>query len=187
MVARPPAHRPGAEIAARRGDANGAIELLKRVAALHPDDLDIAFELARRRLLMMRQREAAMSYIDALMAQVATLDPPRKINLAHLLKEAGRRDEAITIGFAARLPPIGFAAGMLGVGVPDVMAGAATSELGPLAVEWFNSEGQEASRGPHELRRRSCSRARRLRRCASSTFSRAWAPTSRCSRRTRSF
>jgi tetratricopeptide (TPR) repeat protein len=92
--------RIAAEIAARRGDASGAVELLRRVAALHPDDLDLTFELARR-LLMMREHAAALPHIDALVAQAATLDPPRKINLAHLLKEVGRRDEAITIGFAA--------------------------------------------------------------------------------------
>ncbi|HXI12417.1 MAG TPA: tetratricopeptide repeat protein [Thermoanaerobaculia bacterium] len=92
--------RIAAEIAARRGDASGAIELLKRVAALHPDDFHITFELARR-LLLMRQRDAAMPYIDALAAQGSTLDPPRKINLAHLLKEVGRGEEAITIGFSA--------------------------------------------------------------------------------------
>ena len=92
--------RIAAEIAARRGDANGAVGLLRRVAALHPDDLDLTFEAARR-LLVMREREAALPYINALIAQVATLDPPRKINLAHLLKEVGRRDEAITIGFSA--------------------------------------------------------------------------------------
>lgn len=92
--------RIAAEIAIRQGDVTLALELLARVAALHPDDLAVAYELARR-LLLMRQPQAAMTYIDALVAHAATLDPPRKLAVAHLLKEVGRRDEAITMGFAA--------------------------------------------------------------------------------------
>jgi tetratricopeptide (TPR) repeat protein len=92
--------RIAAEIAVRQGDVKHALELLARVAALHPDDLVVAFELARR-LLLMREPQAATAYIDALVAQAGTLDPPRKLAVAHLLKEAGRRDEAITLGFAA--------------------------------------------------------------------------------------
>jgi predicted Zn-dependent protease len=92
--------RIAAEIAVRQGDVTHAIELLARVAALHPDDLDVAYELARR-LLLMRQPQAAMAYIDALIAHAGTLDPQRKLAVAHLLKEAGRRDEAITMGFIA--------------------------------------------------------------------------------------
>jgi tetratricopeptide (TPR) repeat protein len=92
--------RIAAEIAVRQGDVTHALELLARVAALHPDDVDVAYELARR-LLLMRQPQAAMAYIDALVAQAGTLDPQRKLAVAHLLKEAGRRDEAITMGFVA--------------------------------------------------------------------------------------
>ena len=62
--------------------------------------MDVAYELARR-LLLMRQPQAAMAYIDALVAQAGTLDPQRKLAVAHLLKEAGRRDEAITMGLVA--------------------------------------------------------------------------------------
>jgi tetratricopeptide (TPR) repeat protein len=89
-----------AEIAARRGDVEGAAELLARVARRHPDNLQIMFELARR-LLLMNQAITAMPYLDGLLARSAQLDAPQNMMIAHLLKEAGRQDEATKVAFRA--------------------------------------------------------------------------------------
>lgn len=88
------------EFAARQGNAPRAVELLARVAGRHPEDVDVAFELARRVLLMRRPAEAR-PYIDELLAHASELDPAQKMAVAHLLREAGRRDEAVALGFAA--------------------------------------------------------------------------------------
>lgn len=88
------------EIASRRGDAMRATELLGRIAARHPDDLRVTFELARR-LLAMRQVASALPHLDKLLAGAVALDPAQRMAVAHLLTDAGRREEAIALAFNA--------------------------------------------------------------------------------------
>lgn len=88
------------EIAFRRGDLPTASRLLSRVADRHTDDLHLTFEVARR-LLLMKEGAAAAPYLDRLAEHAATLDPQQRMAVAHLLKEAGRPQEAMRIAFRA--------------------------------------------------------------------------------------
>lgn len=88
------------EIAARQGNAARAVELLSRTAEKRPEDPHVLFELSRR-LLAMKQDVAAAAYLDRLTVVSATLRPQNRMAVAHLLKEAGRIDEAVRIALAA--------------------------------------------------------------------------------------
>lgn len=88
------------EIAARQGDAPRAIDLLARIADRHPDDPHVLFELSRR-LLAMKQDADAATYLDRLITASAASPPQDRMAVAHLLKEAGRIDEAIRIALSA--------------------------------------------------------------------------------------
>lgn len=88
------------EIATRQGDAEKAIALLQEIARRRPDDHGLAFEVAQR-LVGMGQCEAAAPYLEQLLAAKRSFEPRQQIDLAHVLKAAGRIDEAITLAFAA--------------------------------------------------------------------------------------
>jgi hypothetical protein len=89
-----------AEIAARQGDAERAVELLKQVAERRSGDANVQLELTRR-LLLLNQTSAAVPYLDLLVTRASTLAPQQRMGLAHLLKEADRDADAVREAFAA--------------------------------------------------------------------------------------
>lgn len=88
------------EIAARQGDTTRATEILARIAERHPNDPAVLFELSRRHLAM-QQPENAAAYLDRLIAASTSSPPQERMAVAHILKEAGRIDEAVRIALAA--------------------------------------------------------------------------------------
>jgi tetratricopeptide (TPR) repeat protein len=88
------------EIAARQGDTIRATEILARIARRHPNDPAVLFELSRRHLAM-QQPENAAAYLDRLIAASTSSSPKERMAVAHILKEAGRIDDAVRIALAA--------------------------------------------------------------------------------------
>ena len=89
-----------AEIATRQGNAPKAILLLQQIANRRPDDHALAFEIAQR-LVSIGQRAAAEPYLEQLLAAKRSFEPAQQIDLAHVLKAAGRIGDAIPLALAA--------------------------------------------------------------------------------------
>lgn len=101
-----PTHAPewavaiAADIAARQGDLNRSVMLLKILAERRLDDTHVLHELTRR-LLAMNDVTAARAYLDRLTPHIPMLKPRAQMAIAQLLKDAGRFDAAVPIAFSA--------------------------------------------------------------------------------------
>ena len=76
-------------------------------------------------------------------------EKPTIRELAPIIASVHDRQKAVAGVYAhyrEQTLPLGFVAGMINLGVADVMAGAMLQEFGPLAVEWVDLAGQEVSR-----------------------------------------
>jgi len=76
-------------------------------------------------------------------------EKPTIRELAPIIASVHDRQKAVAGVYAhyrEQTLPLGFVAGMINLGVADVMAGAMLKEFGPLAVEWVDLAGQEVSR-----------------------------------------
>jgi len=87
------------DIALWQGDTTRAIELLEGLAARHPLDMRVRWELARN-LLEIGQAAAAAPHLDELAAN-SSLSAEERVATASLLKQVGRNKEAVSLAFQA--------------------------------------------------------------------------------------